>query len=142
MAGPGLTINAANVFASAENVTLHDFRANETLTQGMLVYLRSDNRWGLVNTQLAAAGNLQNQVKGITVNKAFANQPVSVCISDPNFSYGDTVEKGRTYVADNLQPGQQKLMFTNSAVSRILGGVASSTTTVSLILKSTGANSG
>jgi hypothetical protein len=94
-----LSITAANVLASTAAEIRREYNAGATITAGQLVYLDSNNKWQLVDTDAGATGNAVTTICGIALAGASNNQPLSVAVADTGFTPGATLTVGKAYFA-------------------------------------------
>lgn len=117
-----LSITAANVIASSSAVIRREYKAGATITAGQLVYLDANSVWQLVDSDAAATGNAVNDLRGIALNGAAANQPLSVCTQDlGGFTVGATLTNGTTYYASTTAGAIANDVPTTNAYPTIVG---------------------
>lgn len=92
-----LSINAANVLASANAVIEKSYNFGATVTAGQLVYLDSNNRWVLNDANAAATGNGVTDTRGVALCNGSNGQPAAVCKEDIYFKPGATLTNGAAY---------------------------------------------
>lgn len=94
-------VAAANVRASG-NATKEHGLAGVALTQGQSVYL--DTADGKLKQYDANGSGDAKVFRGITLNAAGADQPVTICREDPDFTPGCTLAIGDTVIG-SATPG-------------------------------------
>lgn len=94
-----LSINAANVLASANAVIEKAYNFGATVTAGQLVYLDANNKWQLMDANAAATGNGVTDTRGVALCNGSNNQPAAVCKEDIYFKPGATLVNGLAYYA-------------------------------------------
>jgi hypothetical protein len=100
------TVTAASVLASASAQTVVG-KAGATITAGQSVYKdSSDGEWKLADCDTASAANIATQGNnGIALNGAADGQPITVALSDPDFTPGFTMTVGTTVVISGTAGG-------------------------------------
>lgn len=99
-----LTITPANVVAGS-NASIASGTAGETITAGQAVYLSSTTKkWMLADSNSATSE--ARQAKGIALNGASLNQPVSVQTSG-DITIGGTLVAGSAYYLSETPGGIQ-----------------------------------
>ena len=100
-----ISITAANVAASSTATIRREYTAGTTITAGQAVYLNSSNQWALLDLNAASTGNGISDTRGIALNGASLNQPMSVCIADTDFTPGGTLTNGTMVYGSNTAGG-------------------------------------
>lgn len=98
-----VAITPANVLASA-SATKKTGIAGATITAGQLLYKDTDdaNKLKLADANGTA---MQRTLEGIALHGAFAGQPITYIVRDPDFKCGGTVVVGETYMLASDTPG-------------------------------------
>lgn len=95
-----LTVTAANVVA-AEGADVRNGRSGGTITAGQVVYKDpTDNKVKLADSN----GQATAEAKGIALNSASLNQPIS-WIAGGNINPGATVAEGEIYAVSSTAGG-------------------------------------
>ncbi|MGY6251637.1 hypothetical protein ACXIUS_29615 [Bosea thiooxidans] len=124
-----ITITPANVIAGS-NASIASGTAGETITAGQAVYLSSTSKkWMLADSNSATAE--ARQAKGIALNGASLNQPVSVQTSG-DIIIGGTLTAGTAYYLSETPGGIQPAADLAAGEFVCLLGLAKSTTVLAL----------
>lgn len=132
-----VSITAANV-ARVSGTAIRDYNAGETITAGMVVYLKStDSKWYKAQcdgTAEEAGGSVR---MGIALHGSLAGQPLAVQV-DGTVTIGGTVVTGTPYVVSAAAGGIAPFadLVSTNKVSYI--GWASSTTVLTIAPNATG----
>jgi hypothetical protein len=91
-----IAITAANVAKGSQGQVLKGVTAGQAITAGQVVYLNTtDSKYYLAESDDTAA---KANIAGIALNSApGANQPISICTLDNDFTVGGTVVAGTAY---------------------------------------------
>lgn len=128
-----LSVTAASVLPSSAAVLSKEYTAAAAITAGQAVYLNSSSQWALLDTNAAVTGNGVNDKRGIACNNApGANQPLTVCLSDPSFTTGATMTNGKTLYGSNTPGGITEADLPTTGDFPVILGVNISTTKVNL----------
>jgi hypothetical protein len=94
-----ISVTAGSVLASANAVIERKYNAGATVAAGDVVYLDSNNKWMLMDSNASAAGNNVADTRGIALGGGANNQPIAVCTRDSFFTPGATLTNGIAYYA-------------------------------------------
>lgn len=125
-----LTINAAAVAASNQATIRREYPFGAAIGAGQLVYLDSNLRWQLFDSDSTNGANVSD-VRGIALNNGANTQPAAVCIADPNFAPGATLTNGVTYYG-SITAGAVANDVPNAGRFPVFVGVARSTSRLNL----------
>lgn len=124
-----LVITAANVVAGANSTSTTGI-AGETIAAGKAVYLSSTTKkWMLADSNSATAE--ARQAKGIALNGASLNQPISVH-KDGDLTIGATVVAGTAYYLSDTAGGICPLADVGAGEYVCLIGLAKSTSVIAV----------
>lgn len=124
-----ITITPANVIAGS-NASIASGTAGETITAGQAVYLSSTSKkWMLADSNSATSE--ARQAKGIALNGASLNQPVSVQTSG-DIIIGGTLVAGSAYYLSETPGGIQSAADLAAGEYVCLLGLAKSTSVLSI----------
>ncbi|WP_089177259.1 hypothetical protein [Bosea sp. AS-1] len=124
-----ITITPANV-VSGSNASIASGTAGETITAGQAVYLSSTSKkWMLADSNSATSE--ARQAKGIALNGASLNQPVSAQTSG-DITIGGTLVAGSAYYLSETPGGIQPAADLAAGEYVCLLGLAKSTTVMSI----------
>jgi len=128
-----LTITPANVVAGS-NATRDIGTAGETIVAGKAVFLNAaTNKWMLSDNN----GTGTRQVKGIALNGASLNQPLSV-LKDGDVTIGATLVAGQDYWLSATAGGICPRADLATGMDTILIGIAKSTTVLAVDIQDSG----
>ena len=86
-----LTINAAAVAASNLATIRREYPAGAAVIAGQIDYKNASNRWVLFDSDAGSgAGANVDDLAGVALHNSENGQPLAVCMSDPNFNWGNT----------------------------------------------------
>ena len=94
-----VSVTAASVLASANATVYHQYNYGATVTAGQVVYLDSNNKWQLKDSNAAVTGNNVADITGVCLVGGANNQPGIVCVRDSDFTPGATLTNGIIYCA-------------------------------------------
>lgn len=127
-----ISITAANVLGSSTAERLSQYKSAAAITAGQYVYLNASSQWALVDTD-GSLGTAQADIRGFAENSApGAGQPLTVVISDVNFTLGGTLTNGSTVYAFTTAGAVTIADVPTTGAKPIVIGVANSTTTMVL----------
>ncbi len=130
-----LTITVANIVPDA-NATLETFLAGEAITQGKAVYLDPATRkWLLADADSATAA--AKAPRGISVNAAQANQPLTV-IRKGDLAMGAILTAGDPYYLSSNAGGICPKADVGSGEAVVFLGYAKSTSVLAVDVRPTG----
>lgn len=130
-----LVITAANVVPGA-NARFENGFAGETITAGQAVYKAADGKWYKADSNSATA--LARVATAIASNGASANQPITVQKSG-KITIGGTLTASLAYYLSDTAGGICLIADVGSGEYSEVIGMATSTTELDLVLKSSGA---
>jgi hypothetical protein len=99
-----ISITAANVAASSTATVRKEYNFGATVTAGQVVYLDTNNKWQLADSNAAVTGNETNATRGIALCGGANNQPAAVVLVDDTFTPGGTLTNGSA-VYESLNAG-------------------------------------
>lgn len=127
-----LVITPANVFASGGAEIRSVSPADVDMLAGTFVYLEDGaTRWKKVARNLVNSA-ADNSIRGITLNHAYASQPVAVAILDTAFLLGATLVAGTTYAIGSVAGAISPFADLSSGDYPVIVGQAVSTTELNL----------
>lgn len=134
-----IAITAASVLASSAAVIRKEYTAGATITAGQVVYLNTSNQWVLADSDAAATGNGITDLRGIALNGAASGQPLSVCVSDTDFTPGGTLTNGLAVYLFTTAGAISQADIPSTGAYPVCLGVAKSTTKMNLNPTASGA---
>lgn len=99
-----ISITASGVLPGSSASIIQQFLAGAEVTAGKAVYLDNSSVWQMIDADLPT-GTENTRTFGVTMNHAYAGQPVAVNIRDSNIAIGGTVVAGTTYCASTTLGG-------------------------------------
>lgn len=128
-----ITITAANVVSAGAIV--ENGNAGVSITAGQVVYRdATTKKYVLADNNGTAAARIP---RGIALNSAAANQPVSVAVSGP-VTIGATLTAGTSYWLSDTAGGICPFADVGSGENAVLLGVATSTTVLRIAILNSG----
>lgn len=127
-----IAVTAANVLASANAAPIKNFNYGATITAGQVVYLDSNNKWQLTDSDASSAGNNFNSVVGLTLVGGANNQPGVVATRDVYFTPGGTLTNGIAYYVSRNAGAFCPVADVGSGNYGTFVGIARSTTILNL----------
>ncbi len=128
-----LSITTANVVAGS-NATRDIGTAGATITAGQAVFLDSaTNKWALSDNN----GTGTRQVKGIALNSASLNQPLSV-LKDGDVTIGATLVPGTAYYLSATPGGICQVADLATGMDSVLIGLAKSASVLAVDIQDSG----
>ncbi len=125
-----IAITAANVLGSALAERISQFRAAAAVTAGQVVYLNASNQWALADSD-GALGTGVGDIRGIAEDSApGAGQPLTVVVSDPNFTTGGTMVNGQTVYLFTTAGAISVADIPTTGAKPVVMGIGNSTTTM------------
>jgi hypothetical protein len=99
-----LVINSLAVSAASGYASERAYAAGATISAGAVVYVDSNSRWQLYDSNALAGSNATGVVRGIALHNSANTQPLTVATSG-NIAIGATVANGVPYFASNAAGG-------------------------------------
>jgi hypothetical protein len=127
-----ISITAASVAASNQATIRREYPFGATVTAGQLVYLDSNNRWQLMDSNAASTGNGVTDTRGIALHGGANTQPAAVVTADPDFTPGGTLTNAAAYYASPNAGALAPAADITTGNYAVFMGVAKSTTKLNL----------
>lgn len=125
-----ISITAANVLGSANAERVTQYKAAAAITAGQAVYLNAASQWALADSD-ASLGTAVTDIRGIAENSApGAGQPLTVVVSDPNFTLGGTLTNGSTVYLFTTAGALSIADVPTTGAKPVIFGIANSTSTM------------
>lgn len=126
-----LSVTATSVIPSARAIRDSEHQAGETVTAGVIVYLKaSDNKWWKADANLSVFASVDGAQIGIAENGGGAGQRITVVLDDPALALGSILTEGTAYAVSATAGLIAPIADITTADNLVLLGGATSATTL------------
>lgn len=132
-----LNIVSSEVFPSANAVIDYGRRSAENIVAGKIVAVGFTGKWEIPS---GTVGRGISDIRGIALNHAYANQPLSVAIIDPAFTFGATANMtvSESYALDSSGGNVVPYSDLSSGTQPVTIGLAVSASVLNLDIVASG----